>query len=106
MIKVLPWIFFGLALLVAIYLFALLLDAGVALDNSRSQTSYLRERSELALTIIRKEWIGKDAKHVAELSKKLKQQGVVVGTEGNDYKIGDFIFETSDGVVSGVRYLD
>lgn len=106
MIKALPWIFFGLALLAAIYLFVLLLDAGVALDNSRSQTSYLRERSELALTIVRKEWIGKDVKHVAELSKELKQQGVIVGTERNDYKIGDFIFETSDGVVSGVRYID
>ncbi len=106
MIKALPWIFFGLTSLAAIYLFVLLLDAGMALDNARSQTTYLRERCDLALTIVRKEWIGKDSKHVAELSKELERQGVIVGTERNVYKIGDFIFETSDGVVSGVRYID
>jgi hypothetical protein len=106
MIKVLPWVLFGLASLTAIYLFVLLLDAGVALDNSRLQNSYLRERSELALTIIRKEWIGKDEKDVAKLSQELKQQGVIVGIESNNYKVGDFIFEASDGVVTGVRYID
>lgn len=106
MIKAVPWVFFSLTLLAAIYLFVLLLDAGVALDNARSQTTYMRERSDLALTIVRKEWIGKGSKHLADLSKELEQQGVIVGSEGNDYKIGDFIFETNNGVVSGVHYID
>lgn len=81
MIKALPWTFFSIALLGAIYLFALLLDAGMELDNARSQTTYLQERSNLALTIVRKEWIGKDMASVVELSKELGRQGVIVDSE-------------------------
>lgn len=106
MIKLLPWIFFGVALAAAVYLLVLLLDAGVALDNARSQVTYLRERSDLALSIVRKNWIGKDAARVADLSKELERQGVIVGVEGNDFKVGDLIFETKGGVVTGVRYFD
>lgn len=106
MIKVIPWIFFGVALAAALYLFVLLLNAGVALDNARSQVTYLRERSDLALSIVRKNWIGKDATRVADLSKELERQGVIVGVEGNDFKVGDLIFETKGGVVTGVRYFD
>jgi hypothetical protein len=107
MIKALPWVLFCLALLAAIYLLVLLLDAGMALDNSRTQTSHLRQRSELALTIVRKEWVGKDATQVVDLSKELEQQGVIVGPESKSaFGIGDFIFETKDGVVTNVRYID
>lgn len=106
MIKVIPWIFFGVALAGALYLFVLLLNAGAALDNARSQVTYLRERSDLALSIVRKNWIGEDATRVADLSKELERQGVIVGVEGNDFKIGDLIFETKGGVVTGVRYFD
>ena len=107
MIKTLPWIFFGIALLGAIYLFVLLLNAGMELDNARSQTTYLRERSDLALTIVRKEWVGKDTASVIELSKELERQGVVVGPESSSaFGIGDFIFETKGGVVTEVRYID
>jgi len=107
MIKALPWIFFGLASLTAIYLFVLLLNAGVALDDARSYSTHLRERSDLALSIVRKDWIGKDAASVTELSKELERQGVIVGPESNSaFGIGDFIFETKGGVVTEVRYID
>jgi len=105
MIKSLPWILFGLALLGFLGLFVLLLNAGVALDDARSQTTHLRERSDLALSIVRNDWIGKDTARVVELSNELGRQGVIVGVEGGAFEIGDFIFETTDGVITDVRYI-
>lgn len=104
--KTLPWILFVLSLLAAIYLFVLLLNAGVALDNARSQTSFLRERSNLALLIVRKEWIGENVEHLVELYKEFERQGVVVGIEKNNFKIGDIIFETKNNVVTELHYID
>ncbi len=106
MSKVLPWILFGLALVAAMYLFVLLLNAGSALDDARSEVARLRERSDLALSLVRKDWLGKNAASVADLSRQLAQRGVIVGTEGDSFEIGDFIFETKGGVVTGVRYID
>lgn len=106
MIKALPWIFFGLALVAALYLFVLLLNGGVALDDARSEVVRLRARSDLALSIIRKDWIGKDATSIAELSKELERQGVIVGVEDSVFEIGDFIFETQGSLVTEVHYID
>jgi hypothetical protein len=88
------------------YLFVLLLNAGSALDDARSEVARLRERSDLALSVVRKDWLGKDAASVADLSRQLEQQGVIVGTEGDSFKIGDFIFETKGSLVTRVRYID
>jgi len=102
----LPWILFGLALLGAIYACILLLNAGSALDSARSEAARQRERSDLALSIIRKEWIGKDAEGVATLSREFEKQGVIVGTEDGSLEIGDLIFEIKQGSVTDVRYID
>jgi hypothetical protein len=106
MIKAIPWIFFGLTFLASFYLFMLLLNGGVALDNARSEVTRLRERSNLALSIVRKDWLGKKAASLADLSRELERQGVIVGVEGDTFKVGDFIFETKGGVVTEVRYID
>jgi hypothetical protein len=102
----LPWILFGLALLGVIYAFVLLLNAGSALDSARSEAARQRERSGLALSIIRKEWVGKDAEGVVTLSREFEKQGVVVGTEDGSLEIGDLIFEIKQGSVTDVRYID
>ena len=106
MIKSLPWILSGLILMAVIYLFFLLLNSGTALDDSRSQTAYLRERSDLALSIIRKDWIGKGEKNVAELSEELERKGIIVGDDGNNFKVGDLIFKMQKGSVVEVHYID
>lgn len=106
MIKAIPWILFGLTFLASFYLFMLLLNGGVALDNARSEVTRLRERSNLALSIIRKDWLGKKAASLADLSRELERQGVIVGVEGDTFKVGDFIFETKGGVVTEIRYID
>ena len=106
MIKALPWTLFGLTLLASIYLSVLLLNGGIALDNARSEVTRLRERSDLALSIVRKDWLGKDATSIADLSKEFERQGVIVGVEGDVFEIGDLIFETTGGLVMEVRYID
>jgi hypothetical protein len=107
MMKALPWVLFALALVGAVVAFGLLLNAGSALDSARSQATHLRARGEVALTIIRKQWIGRDAAEVVELVAEMDQQGVIAkrGTDGS-FEIGDFVFETKDGVVTHVRYFD
>lgn len=106
MIKWVPWILLGLSLIAVFYLFLLLLNAGSALGDARSEVARLRERSDLALVVVHKDWLGKDAASVADLSRELGQKGLIVGTEGSSFKIGDFIFETKDGFVTGVHYID
>ncbi len=104
--KGLPWIFFCLALLAVIYLFVLLLNGGDALDDARSEVARLRERSDLALTIVRKDWIGREVASVNNLSNEFKRHGVIVGVEDGTFKIGDFLFETQRGLVTEVHYID
>src|SRR4051812_47273065 len=106
MMKRIPWILFGLSLVATLYLFALLLNAGSALDDARSEVARLRERSDLALAIIRKDWIGKDAASIASLSKEFEKQGVIVATERNSINIGPLILDTKDDAVTGVHYID
>lgn len=107
MIRALPWLLFGLSVLAALYLFVLLLNAGVALDDARSQVARLRERNELVLSIARKEWIGKEAASVADLANEFERQGVIAKkTKDGSFEIGDLIFEIKNGVVTQVRYFD
>ncbi len=103
--KRVPWILFSLSLIGTLYLFGLLLNAGSILGDARSEEAHLRERSDLALTIVRKDWVGKEATSVVALSRQLEQNGVIVGTEGSSIKIGDFIFDSKDGLITGVRYM-
>ena len=84
----------------------LLLNGGAALEDSRSEVVRLRERSNLALSIVRNDWLGKNKASVTNLSKGLEQHGVIVGVEGNNFKIGDFIFETNGDSVIKVNYID
>jgi hypothetical protein len=104
--RVLPWGLIGLSAAAMLYLFVLLLNAGSALDDARSEASRLRKRSNLALAILRRDLIGKDAASIAGLSREFARQGFIVGTEGNALKIGDLIVDTKDGAVTGVRYFD
>ena len=104
--KALPWIFFGFALTAILVLFVLLLNGGSALDDARSEVKRLRLRSDLALMVVRKDWIGRDKASVVALSKTLERQSMIVGVEGDSFKIGDFIFKTRGGLVTEVHYMD
>ncbi len=106
MIKWLPWILFCCSLLAAVYSFALLLNAGGALDDARSEVERLRERSDLALVILRKNWLGTEVTSLSTLSKDLRQQGVIVKNHEGVYEIGDIVFETKGGLIKDLRYFD
>lgn len=104
--KWLPWILFCSTLLAALYSFFLLLNGGAALDDARSEVGRLTERSNLALSIVEKEWIGKDSSKLLDLSQRLEKEGVIVKRKGSTHEIGDIVFETENNIVVGVRYLD
>lgn len=107
MIRVVPWLLFGLSLFAGIYLFFLLLDAGVALDDARSQVARLRERNELMLSVARKDWIGRPAASVSDLGSEFMRPGLITKkTEDGALEIGDLVFEIKNGVVTHIRYLD
>ncbi|HPN80205.1 hypothetical protein [Dokdonella sp.] len=107
MIRAIPWTLFAASILAALFLFVLLLNAGVALDDSKLEVLRLRERSELVLRITRKDWIGKEATSVADLAHEIGRQGVITKrTKDGSFEIGDLIFEIKDGVVTQVRYFD
>ena len=102
-----PWLLLAVSLVGNLYLLILLLDAGVSLDGARSQVERLRERSDLALFVVRKEWIGKELASVVALSEEIGRQGVIVKrTPDGSFEIGDVIFEIRDGTVTQVRYFD
>lgn len=105
MLKILPWILFGLSCIVNGCLAIMLLNAGFALDNSRSQAKFLQERIELALTIIRRDWISMNISGVSKLSENLQREGAIVGVKGDSIKIGDFVFVADKGLVKSVQYL-
>ena len=102
----LPWALFAAALTAALSLLVLLLNGGSALTDARSQTTHLRERSELALLVIRRDWIGRQANSVASLSKELEQKGTAVSARDGTLEMGDLVFEVRAGVVADVRYID
>lgn len=84
----------------------MLLNAGGELGDARSETERLRARSIVAISIVRSDWIGREAEEVRFLYQRLKDENVVVGVDGNLREIGDIIFEIQAGVVSDVRYID
>jgi len=104
--KWVPWVLFALALVATLYSFVLLLNGGAALTDARSEVRRLRERSDLALSIIRRDWLGREAASVTGLSRELEQKGTIVGTEDGSFEVGDLIFEVKDGLVANVRYID
>lgn len=106
MIRALPWIFLGLALLVVIYLSVLLLNGGAGITDARSEVERLREHSNIALSIVRKNLIGKDATSVNELSREFERQGVIIGVENDIIEIGDFIFKTRNRLIIDVHYME
>ena len=89
-----------------VYLAFLLLDAAVALDDAHSVANQLFERRELALQILRRDWIGRSVGEVEALAEELRKQGVITGVDGSLREVGDFLFVIEDGAVVDVQDLD
>jgi len=101
----LPWVLFLLALIAAIFSTVHLFDAAVELDSARSEASRQRARNTLTLKVIRHDWVGSRVSAVEELSRKLQQEGVIVGTEDEVIEVGDLLFESKQGTVTDVNYI-
>ena len=65
-----------------------------------------RQRSELALLVIRREWIGRPADTLMRLAKEIEQKGTTVVARDGMFEMGDLVFELRAGVVANVRYID
>lgn len=89
-----------------LYLGFLVLDAGIALNDSQSVVDQLWDRRQLALEIMRRDWIGRPASEVDALARELEAGGSIVGREGETREIGDFQFYVEDGIVVDVQDLD
>ena len=94
----------GLAASLAVnaYQFVLLVDAGIVVDNAKSQAEALWERRNVALRILRFDWIGRPATDLDALASELEADGVIIDSEGNSLEIGEFVFEVEDGFVTSV----
>jgi hypothetical protein len=89
-----------------LYLLLLLLDAGIQLDNVRSEVDRLSERRQLALDLLNRHWVGRTVDEVDGLAKELSEDGVLIGREGELREIGEFVFYVESGTVTEVRDFD
>lgn len=88
-----------------LYLGFLLLDAGITLTYAESTSEQLWERRQLALEIMRRDWLGRSASEVDDFARELEKEGIMIGTDGEIREIGDFLFYVEDGVVVDVQDL-
>jgi hypothetical protein len=88
------------------YLFYLLVDAGVSLDDARSEVDVLWNRRKETLKILQHDWVGKSVDELSDLEREAEAAGIPLGTEGENREVGDFIFYVERGTVVDVRDLD
>lgn len=96
----------ALLLIVAISSFLLLINAGLELDNARSETSRQRDRSNISLLIINSYWKGKDQSELDKIIPIVQQPGMVIEKETELVQIGDLLFHLRNGKIYDVIYLD
>jgi hypothetical protein len=88
------------------YLAHRLVDAGISLDHSRSQTTLLRERAIVALDLLNAGWKERPEYEVEEFAKRVAgHRHIVVKREGSTFILGDIRFELSGGKVESVLYF-
>lgn len=103
--KIILVILLVLSLAANLYLGFLLVDAGIIVDNAQTVAERLWDRRELALDIMRRDWVGRPASEVDALAEELGKEGFITGTEGEVREIGSFLFYVEDGVVVNVEDL-
>ena len=104
--KSLPWVLAGVSTSLSIALLLLLLNAAIELDNARTQARFLEHRSEVAILLVRAGWIGDKARDLEFLGERIRSKGVGGQVRRSGIEIGDFVFESSEGLVSDVFYFD
>lgn len=100
------WLGLAVSLIGNAWLFLLLVDAGILIDNAQSTTENLWERRQLAIEIMKRDWLGRPVSALEDLARDLKADGVIVKTRGQTHEIGSFLFDVEGGVVIDVRDFD
>jgi hypothetical protein len=102
-------IFFSILIFISItaniYFVSLLVNAGSATDDARSETLRQIERNQIALLIIQNDWIGQDISKLNEFIDKLDKENII---KHNDVsiEIHDIIFTFSNNKIINVAYYD
>lgn len=95
----------AVSLVVAGYLFIMLLGAGSTLDQARIEANYCNERGELALRLLREEWRGRSVSDLEHLSWDLQREGTLINVNEDNIEIGGIIFWTNNETVSNVTFM-
>lgn len=103
--KYVPWLICVVSLGVAGWMALLLLDGGFALTDARSQVDYLEERSELALSFVRAQWIGRTRAELQPFTEAAQQRGVIVKDRPDVVEVGDMSFHIVDGRITHITYF-
>lgn len=105
--KWIPWSFAILFGLAAIYLAITVLDSAISLDHSRSEQQRQRERSDLAITLLRERLVGEPEASLASTIVAAEKNGAIVKTTpGVEVQIDEISIRIIGGRVASVEYFD
>ncbi len=81
------------------------MDAGISLDHSRMQATFLRERASLSLDLLNAGWKDRSERQVEQVARRIAARDqVVFKHDGTAVLLGDIRFELADGKVTSVSY--
>ncbi|KAA2284952.1 hypothetical protein [Arenimonas fontis] len=107
MIRIILSVILATSLLANFYLFVRLVDAGVMLDNTRSEVRRLHDRARISLGFVQRAWVGKGVASLSGLASALEKEGLRIDDSEQDaVEIGDLRFEVKGGVIVRVDYID
>lgn len=105
--KILPWLLSAVLLLLLGYVTFKCLDVSISLDHSRSEQQRQRERSAVTLELLRTAVIGKPVEVLDLSMESAKKRGTHVKKVGEDaIEIGQIVFTSADGVITGAEFID
>ncbi|MBD9480098.1 hypothetical protein [Pseudoxanthomonas sp. PXM02] len=103
--KYVPWLICVVSLGAAALMGFALLNGGSALTDARSQVGYLEERSELALSFVREQWVGRTRADLLQAAEAARKRGVIVKDHPEVVEVGDISFHVANDRITGVTYF-
>lgn len=105
--KWVPWIISILFGLAAIFLAITVLDTAISLDHARSEQQRQRERSDLALSLLRERLVGEPEASLASTILAAEKSGAIVkAAPGVEVQIGEIVIRIEDRKIASVEYFD
>ena len=103
--KYVPWLLCAVLLGLSSSLALVLLNGGSALTDARTQVDYLEERSELALSFVRDQWVGRTRAELLQYAEASRKRGVIVKDQPDAVEVGDMTFHVANDLITDVTYF-